>query len=316
MNLGHGRSQVPQGGVVIYCFVQDLARQKTLVYPLVGMLLVAHQEVIYTVEGNTGLDAGIHILLAGLQLGPVFGQAHQGGQVTASGAAGDGDEFRVHTILATVFAYPAQGALAVLEVSREAHTGAEAVIGRHTDPAPAGQVVHKRQGLAALVPHDPGATVDLQQHRATLWRQVLGAVDIQLLAHTVGTVGHVADELHPGHWHGRGVLPVPPADLVAQPVADCWRNLVAVGLAQSCLQGLFHRGLGEGGLPDAPHQARPGRQQYQQRHYPQSGIQRPGPDHQPGEQNLQRQPDPGHFGGQQGGEENRPGHGSARHCSR
>ena len=99
---------------------------------------------------------------------------------------------------------------------------------------------------------------------------VVGSGAYLMLAHTVGTVGHVADELHPRHWHGCGVLPVPPADLVAQPVADCWRNLVAVGLAQSCLQGLFNRGLGEGGLPDAPHQARPGRQQYQQRHYPQS----------------------------------------------
>ena len=87
------------------------------------------------------------------------------GEVAAGRAAGDADEVGVAAVLGDVLAHPGERALAVDEVLGPGGPRAQPVVDRDAHPALGGEVQHERQALLALVADDPGAAVDLEQHR-------------------------------------------------------------------------------------------------------------------------------------------------------
>ncbi len=117
------------------------------------------------------------------------------------------------------------------------------------------------------------------------------------------------DDFHVGMLHVDRVAPVPESDLPAKPLADLGCDLIAIVDAEAGNQRVFHRGLGLGAHPDAPHQPQPADGQDGHGENAEPGFQRTAQYHEPGEEQLQRQPDPGQLGGQQGGAEQGPGHG-------
>ena len=114
------------------------------------------------------------------------------------GAAGDDDEVGITAVVRDALADPAQRELHVDEVVGERRARTEPVVRRDAHPPMGRELVHQRQCLLALVPDDPGAAVDLQQHGGAGHRG-RRTVDVEQVAATRAVrVADVADHLDPG----------------------------------------------------------------------------------------------------------------------
>ena len=85
--------------------------------------------------------------------------------MAAGRTAGHEHEIGVAAVGGDVALDPGKRQLAVDDVLRPLRLRAQRVVGRHANVASLGKMLEHRQALLAFVPHHPGATVEVEQHR-------------------------------------------------------------------------------------------------------------------------------------------------------
>ena len=122
------------------------------------------EEVEHPVERHHRANLGINVLEAGLELGPVGGEADHRREVPAGRTAGHDDIPGIAAVFGDVLSHPFQRQFAVDEVVGPRRLGGEPIVDRDADPAPIGEVIHERPALLFLAADHPAAAVDLEEH--------------------------------------------------------------------------------------------------------------------------------------------------------
>ena len=206
-DVADGGDVLVGGAVVLDRGLHDpLAEQRHR--PIAGAATLEEvDEVVDAVEGDARGDGGVGRLELGLVPGLVRGERHHRGEVAAGGAAGDADQVRVAAVLGDVLAHPGERALAVDQVLGPRRLRAQAVVDRDAHPTLGGEVQHEREALLALVADDPGAAVDLEQHRREPRLPCGGVarpVDVEHVPLAVRAVLEVLDALDAAVVHQEG----------------------------------------------------------------------------------------------------------------
>ena len=201
-------------------------------------------EVVDAVERHAARDRRVRALEAGLVLGVVGGEGHEGRQVAARRAARDHEEVGVGSVLRAVLADPLHGALAVDQVVGKGGARAQAIVRADAHPAARRQVAHERDALLVLAAEDPGAAVDLEQRRAAGGRGTR-AVDVELQGHAarpgVGDVAHPLDVAMPDRERHEDL---PPVEGRGELLPDRGQDLLAVRRAKALAERVLDHGLG------------------------------------------------------------------------
>ena len=131
-------------------------------------LAVAVEPVVVAVQRHRRDDRRVGVLEARLQRRIVHREGGERTQVPAGRSPGEEDLLRVTAVFVGVLVHPGDRSLDVDDLIGEGRVRAQPVVGLHTEPTAAREVVHDRQALLILLPVGPRAPVEVDQHRAVL----------------------------------------------------------------------------------------------------------------------------------------------------